>query len=227
MAEGDNLLELQGVVKTFGSMRVLNHVSVSCAPGEIVLLLGANGAGKSTLLRVMAGLTRCDQGQVHRARTTSVGFISHHLLLYNRLSARENLALTATLGECGRDAVARALSTWALDDVADLPVSDLSKGTQARVGLARAFLNRPRLRFLDEPSSNLDDRGVELLRAAIKQAEEKPSATVVATHDVHRLQGLGTRVVVMSRGEIVGDSGPGAAQGEIDRVVHLYRESNR
>lgn len=225
MAAAEPLIEANSICKSFGPKRVLRSASLSCGQGEVVLLLGANGAGKSTLLRIMAGLSRADGGSIRRASGASLGFLSHHLLLYSRLSVRENLSLFASVSGAGSEAVHAAIECWGLDSLADRPVSELSRGNQARVGLARTYLGSPRIRLLDEPSGNLDDRGVEALRGAVLAGGD--AATVLATHDLHRLGDLATRVVVMRAGEIALDSGRATAPEGISRAISLYRETNR
>lgn len=227
MAVGEPLVVLRDVSKTFGSLRVLNRVSLSFSSGEVVLLLGANGAGKSTLLRVIAGLARHERGEVTRQSGVSVGLMSHHLMLYNRLTAQENLSLFCKVSGVSRDSVGAAIREWGLSEAVNTPIGELSRGNQARVGLARTFLTSPAIRLLDEPSSNLDERGVELLKNAVQSSRGADAVTIVATHDLHRLRDVATRVVVMNRGEIVADSGAGSPTGEVDRMVALYRESNR
>lgn len=225
MAAAEPLLEATSITKSFGPKRVLSNASLACRPGEVLLLLGANGAGKSTLLRIMAGLSRADSGTVRRVAGASLGFLSHQLFLYGRLTVEENLALFSAVSGSGSEAARIAIDGWGLAAVADCPVAELSRGNQARVGLARAFVGAPQVRLLDEPSSNLDDRGVDTLKAAIVGGGE--AATVLATHDLHRLSGLATRVVVMRSGEIVADSGSAASEQGIAQAIALYRDTNR
>jgi ABC-type multidrug transport system ATPase subunit len=227
MAVGERLVTLRDVSKTFGSLRVLNRVTLSFSAGEVVLLLGANGAGKSTLLRVIAGLARQERGEVSRTPGTSVGLMSHHLLLYNRLTVHENLSLFRKVSGVPCESVDAALGEWGLSEAIRTPVGELSRGNQARVGLARTFLNSPAIRLLDEPSSNLDERGVELLKSAIRANRGGAVLTIIATHDLHRLRDIGTRVIVMNRGEVVADSGAGSPASQVDHMVAVYRESNR
>ena len=227
MAGTEPLIEARNISKAFGPARVLKGVSLTCRAGEVVLVLGANGAGKSTLLRIFAGLLRSDGGEMRREPRKPAGFVSHHLFLYSRLTVRENLSLFGALAGVDSSSVEVALVFWELSELAGTLVGDLSRGNQARVGLARAFLAAPALRLLDEPSSNLDERGVELLKRAIKGGGSSEAVTILATHDLHRLADVGTRVVVMSRGEIVADTGFGAALAEVAQAMEIYRESNR
>jgi ABC-type multidrug transport system ATPase subunit len=221
------VLEVKDVTKTFGSLSVLKRLSLSCGSGEVVLIVGANGAGKSTLLRAIAGLAHPDSGSVIR-NTTRIGFLSHHLFLYGRLSVRENIKLFASVQ--GASEWSDVVSRLELSKVVDRPVSELSKGMQARVGIARAFLGSPELILLDEPTSNLDEKGTSLLLGEIARRRSETNARstfLIATHDLHRMASIATRVVVLADGNVVADSGDGATPDTISRVLDRYREVNR
>jgi ABC-type multidrug transport system ATPase subunit len=201
------VLEARNVTKAFGSFTALRRLSLSFSPGEVTLLVGANGAGKSTLLKLLSGLLRPDSGEVVSSHK-QVGFFSHHLFLYGRLSVRENLELFGAVR--GIRDIDKYLGEMDLLDVASRPVSELSKGTQARVGIARALLGSPDLVVLDEPTSNLDERGTLLLLGAMKRVRrvsQGKAIFVVASHDLHRLTGVSSRAVVLSGGEVALDSG--------------------
>lgn len=221
------MLELKDVTKTFGSLSVLKRLSLSCGSGEVVLLVGANGAGKSTLLRAIAGLSRPDSGSVTRD-TTRIGLLSHHLFLYGRLSVRENIKLFASVQ--GASEWSDVVSRLELSKVVDRPLAELSKGMQARVGIARAFLGSPELILLDEPTSNLDEKGTSLLLGEIERRRSETNARstfLIATHDLHRMASIATRVVVLADGNVVADSGAGASRETIAHVLDRYREVNR
>ncbi len=221
------MLEVKDVTKTFGSLSVLKRLSLSCCSGEVVLLVGANGAGKSTLLRAIAGLSRPDSGSVIRD-TARIGFLSHHLFLYGRLSVRENIKLFASAQ--GASEWNALVSRLELSKVIDRPVAELSKGMQARVGIARAFLGSPELILLDEPTSNLDEKGTSLLLGEIERRRSEANARstfLIATHDLHRMAAIATRVIVLADGNVVADSGAGASRETIAHVLDRYREVNR
>ena len=227
MVESEPVIQARNVSKTFGAVRVLNRLNLSFVAGEITLLLGANGAGKSTLLRILAGLARADSGSIDRTMGR-IGFLSHQSFLYSRLTVAENIKLFSEVTE--RQQVEPILSRWGLSASAKILVGDLSRGTQARVGLARAFLASPEVLLLDEPSSNLDERGTELLLTAMRDERERAGSklvSIVATHDLHRLRSIADRIVVLSAGEVLADTGSKATPDDIDRIVGFYREANR
>ena len=221
------MLEVKDVTKTFGELSVLKRLSLSCGPGDVTLLVGANGAGKSTLLRIIAGLSRPDSGSLVRS-TDRLGFLSHHLFLYGKLSVRENVRLFASVGGVPRSE--QLIERLELSDVVDRPLAELSKGMQARVGIARAFLGQPELVLLDEPTSNLDEKGTALLLAEIQRRQFETDGrcvTLIATHDLHRMASIATRVVVLADGKVFADSGSGASVETIAQVLDRYREVNR
>jgi ABC-type multidrug transport system ATPase subunit len=221
------VIELKNVSKAFGPLSVLRKLSLSVQAGEVVLVVGANGAGKSTLLKTMAGLCKVDSGSAS-CGTKKIGFVSHNLFLYGRLTVRENLQLFSSASGCDFDP--SLLKVFDLEGVASQSVATLSKGNQARVGIARAFIDRPELILLDEPTSNLDEKATSLLLSAIsrRMTDSQGGVSVVfATHDIHRVAHLGTRVVVLDRGAVIDDTGPCAPREGIDTVLGRYREVNR
>jgi ABC-type multidrug transport system ATPase subunit len=164
---------LDGVSKLFGSFAALRQVSADLVPGRCYVLLGENGAGKSTLLRILAGLLRPSFGKAtvfgalepHDARQR-IGYMSHAPMLYDELTAQENLRYFGSLYP-GRACLspAEALLQVGLDP--DLPrtLGQYSQGMRQRTSLARVLLSVPELLLLDEPFSNMD---VESARQMVK-----------------------------------------------------------
>ena len=220
------LILLKDVSKSFGAEPALRSVSLSCEAGEIVLLLGANGAGKSTLLRVIAGLARCDSGSVTVQRTPVIGFCSHHGFLYWKLSVRENMNLTEGALGISKSEVQHMSDIWGISAYMNKEVRELSKGMYARVALARSFLGDPKVLLLDEPSSNLDEEGTDILRQMLEQDRAK-RVVVSATHDISRLRDVSTRTVVMRRGVIHADSGDSGDLSARNSVIEQYYGANR
>jgi ABC-type multidrug transport system ATPase subunit len=229
--EGSALLEARQISKRFGAQVVIRDLSLVFNAGEVVLLLGANGAGKSTLLRILAGLSRADRGSVSKHQDCQVGFSGHHTALYSKLSVKENLGLYASLKSEGwpdsQEMLRKTLLDWGLNDLSASPVSEVSRGTQSRASLARALMGDPRVLLLDEPSSNLDEQGTEILKAVISKKRAANCLTIVATHDLSRLRDIATRVVVMERGAVVADSLLASDGASFNKTIDRYLSGNR
>ena len=157
---------LSGCSKVFGAFPALRNITVSFAQGSSILLLGENGAGKSTLLRLIAGLIAPTRGSVsvfgHAPDTqrSRIAYMSHAPMLYDELSAIENLHYFAGLYRDGGCACVgnpeMALRAVGLDPFLKRPVGQYSQGMRQRTSLARVLQSDPQLLLLDEPFSNLD-----------------------------------------------------------------------
>ncbi|HEX9200207.1 MAG TPA: ABC transporter ATP-binding protein [Acidobacteriaceae bacterium] len=156
------------VSKLYGTFAALRKVSVEFAVGSSTVILGDNGAGKSTLLRMLAGLIAPSRGTVQvfgdepRKRRSRIAYMSHDAMLYDELSAIENLRYYARLqgvGQCDCGCTASpemALRAVGLDPALTRPVGQYSQGMRQRASLARVLQTDPELLLLDEPFSNLD-----------------------------------------------------------------------
>lgn len=208
------LVAAVGVTRRFGATTALDGIDLTVAAGEPVALFGINGAGKTTLLRIVSGSLRPDGGTIlidgadlRRSPASArgrIGILSHHTLLYDDLSARENLEFFGRLHGIG-DPAARAttmLEEVGLEERADEPVRGFSRGMQQRVALARALLHEPPLLLLDEPSSGLDLRSSDRLRAALRETAGRGVTWVLATHDLDEGLELCPRWVALDRGRV-------------------------
>lgn len=210
------LLAIHGLERRFGALVALHGVSLTVAPGEVVLLLGPNGAGKSTLLRCIAGLARPSKGRVEvsgrnvhadpEARRP-LGLLSHQSFLYEDLTARENLRFAAELH--GLDSVAsrveHALADARLTSRADSRVFGFSQGMLQRLAIARATLHDPALLLLDEPFTALDAAAARSLRDRIAAERDAGRAVVCVTHEPAELWEIASRVIVLRGGVVVAD----------------------
>jgi ABC-type multidrug transport system ATPase subunit len=226
-----SFFSLTSINKSFAGNQVLRDLSVSFNLGERVLVLGANGAGKSTFLRVCAGLARPERGSVTasggRVLPRSLGYFGHLPLLYAELSVRENLELAQKLAGV-EEHTEELLEEWGIKSHAEVRLSNLSKGLQARASLARAFLHQPKFLFLDEPTSALDEASVAILKNAIAKNDARHQGgalTCIVTHDVARLRDFATRVLVLKNGIVFADTGTSALSHS--HVINDYLSSNR
>lgn len=231
MASEAPVLEVRGLTRRYGRVRVLKGVDLSIMPGEVVALLGPNGAGKTTLLRVLAGLARAEDGVVlvrgrHPAAAPlearrAIGFVEHRSLLYGELTPRENLAFTARLFGLARGAVDAAIERLEIGKHVDRPVASLSRGMVQRTSVARALLHAPSILLLDEPFSGLDLPSAARLMALLAARRAEGVAILLVTHQPEEAWELITRMAVLYGGRIVHDGARPALPAEATR---LYRE---
>jgi ABC-type multidrug transport system ATPase subunit len=173
------------------------------------VLLGENGAGKSTLLRVLAGLLRPTMGRVsvaggppHLARER-IGYMSHAPMLYDELSAEENLAYFADLYHsqpCLRPE--DALRTVALDPELGRPVGQYSQGMRQRTSLARVLLPKPELLLLDEPFSNMDIASARQMLDLLRRLRNDGCCVVLTTHQRDLAEPLADYLLTMQAGAL-------------------------
>ncbi len=181
---------LDRVSKLFGSFAALRQVSVDLEPGRCYVLIGENGAGKSTLLRILAGLLRPSFGTVrvfenlepHEARAR-IGYMSHAPMLYDELTAQENLRYFASLYP-GRQNLspAEALRQVGLDPDLTRPFGHYSQGMRQRTSLARVLLPVPELLLLDEPFSNMDVESARQMVQLLAGFRQGNRTIVITTH---------------------------------------------
>ncbi len=229
---------LTEVSKLYGSFAALRKVSVAFSVGSSTVILGDNGAGKSTLLRMLAGLISPSRGSVHvfgaepTEQRRRIAYMSHEAMLYDELSATENLRYFASLqsdGGCGCSCTASpemALRAVGLDPTLTRPVGQYSQGMRQRASLARVLQTDPELLLLDEPFSNLDVESahhmVDLLLdfrtwpvqsplPAQPNSATNPSVTpsirartiILTTHQAHLAEPLAESTMTMRAGSIV------------------------
>lgn len=207
-------MEADGLVRTFGGRRAVDDVSFTLAEGECLALFGPNGAGKTTLLRLLAGLLSPSAGMCRvggaalrdgPAARAQVGLISHSSMLYQALSARENVEFAARMyGLADPAGAARnALDAMRVRDRAESPVRLLSRGLQQRVSIARAIVHAPRLILCDEPYTGLDDAGSAALTDALAERRAGGAALLLVTHNLGEGLALASHAAVMQRGRFV------------------------
>jgi sulfonate transport system ATP-binding protein len=214
---------VDGVVRRFGDRVVLDHLCLTIADEELVVLLGPSGCGKTTLLRLMAGLDRPDGGTVEVPVRRAIVFQGDRLLPWQR--ALRNV----TLGLRGPDATQRAQAALAEVGLAGRERAwpkELSGGEAQRVALARALVSEPELVLLDEPFAALDAITRLRMHTLVRALQRKhQAAMLLVTHDVDEAIALADRIVVMSQGRI-GTSHP-VTLSAAEREVSAAREELR
>src|SRR6266567_4926627 len=196
-----------GVVKQFGRFAALRGVTAEFAPRKLYVVLGDNGAGKTTLLRTIAGLARPTRGEVSvlgtknlRSIRGEIGYMAHPSLLYDEMSAMENLRYFA--GLYGVEAArCREVISWVkLDPDLERPVGQYSQGMRQRLSLARALLNNPKILLLDEPFSNVDAHSATDMVRLLAHTRDAGKTIFVVTHQAALLEDAADEFVWMQDG---------------------------
>jgi ABC-type multidrug transport system ATPase subunit len=201
---GQPLLAARGVGRRFGQTTALHPVDLELWEGEGLALVGANGAGKSTLLSLLAGALEPSMGAIDRRKGVRVGWAPQRPAQYGRLSARENLELFARLeGEPDpEEASARLLREFDLPGEAS-PSANLSVGNRQRLNLAIAFLGRPDVLLLDEPTAALDPEQRRRLWERASALREAGGAFAFATQNLDEIERHADRVAALRDGRLV------------------------
>src|SRR5438552_7995656 len=198
------LLTLENVSKLFGRFAALRNFSVTADPGRLYGVFGENGAGKSTLLRIIAGLARPTAGALRFSPAgPRLGYMAHASMLYDELSAMENLRYFASL--CGiRDKrrLQGAIASVGLDPSLERRVGDYSQGMRQRLALARAVLHDPELLLLDEPFSNLDAGSAAAMAQVLGKMRDQGRTVFVVTHQPAHLAEVADESITLAGGTI-------------------------
>ncbi len=218
-----NVLEVDDLHVSYGSVHAVRGVDLAVAEGEIVGLLGANGAGKTSTLEVCEGYRPASSGAVRvlgrdpgdRDLRQQVGVVLQDVGVTPFLSVREVLTRNAAYYARPR-AVADVLALVGLDGKADARVQTLSGGQQRRLDLALGILGSPRLLFLDEPTTGFDPGARRDAWQLVRDLREQGTTIVLTTHYLEEAEALADRVVVMAAGEVVAQGPPAELGGRSD-----------
>lgn len=216
------MLQAQNLVKKYGSLLVVNDVSLHVNKGEVVSIIGPSGAGKSTLLHLLGALDKTDRGRISidgiqlnqltakkqaAFRNKHLGFVFqfHHLL--PEFSAEENVAIPLWINGTGRkEALKKAVSMLekvGLGNKLDNKPSELSGGEQQRVAIARALVNNPSVVMADEPTGNLDSTNAQAIHELFLNLRKELTQTFIMITHNEELAKLTDRILIMRDGRIV------------------------
>lgn len=219
------LVLLDSISKSFGSLQILNDISLSIRPSEITAIVGPSGAGKTTLLQIIGTLLKPDRGQLlidgvnpfalsaqrqAHFRNRQIGFVFQFHQLLPEFTATENVAIPAMIaGMSKKQALQEAeqmLSQLGLADRLKHRPAQLSGGEKQRTAVARALINRPSLILADEPSGSLDtQRKEELIELFLELRDQLGQTFLIVTHDADFAQ-RADRTVSLQDGRIIADT---------------------
>lgn len=206
-------IKVEGLNYWYGDLQAVKDVSFEVLPGEILGFLGPNGAGKSTTIKVLTGQLALKHGSAQilgrevgredpelQAR---IGVSFEEKNLYLDMSALENLNFYASLFGISKPDSMEALQRVGLADRARDRVSNYSKGMRQRLMIARAFINKPFVLFLDEPTDGLDPVTAAAIRKTIKEEADRGAAVLLTTHNMFEADELSDQVAFINEGELV------------------------
>lgn len=206
-------LNVEYVSLTLGGDRLLDSVSLSADPGEVIGIVGRNGSGKSVLFKCIAGLVIPQHGEIEvdgfgvvstRRFPPHLGALIEQPGFIGSLSAFKNLDVLASIqGTIGKNDIIDALREVGLEDVAHKRVRKFSLGMKQRLGIAQAVMERPRLLILDEPTSGLDNSGVQMLRRLVGRLSAQGTTILIASHLAEDIKMMCTRTLHIERGVLL------------------------
>ena len=225
MQSSSNLLETIDLVKRYGNRTVVDRVSYSVHPGEIVGLLGRNGAGKTTSFRITIGMIKPNAGKVlfngedltplpmYKRAQRGIGYLSQEPSVFQRLTVRQNLIAileAMRLGRRERNVRAEGLmEQFGLKHLAGQQARDLSGGERRRLEIARALVTEPQLILLDEPFSGVDPIAVEGLQKEITRLRAEHGIAILLTdHNVRETLSVTDRSYIIHEGQVIAEGAP-------------------
>jgi heme ABC exporter ATP-binding subunit CcmA len=205
-----SIVQLDSLSKLYGSFVALRKISLEFEAGRCYVLLGENGAGKSTLLRVIAGLLKPSEGDISvfgASRPSDVreriGYMSHAPMLYDELSALENLNYFAGLyRERACLEPHAALCAVGLDPALARPTGQYSQGMRQRASLARVLLSQPDLLLLDEPFSNMDAASTRQMLSLLEHQRSDGKTIILTTHQRELAASIADFLLTLQAGSI-------------------------
>ncbi|KAF0194147.1 MAG: ABC transporter-like protein [Bacillota bacterium] len=219
------------VVKRYGKLQALDHVSLSIRKGEILGLLGPNGAGKTTAIRVLAGLIGADSGEImlrgERQDVNNIrlkqhmGLVTQEVTIFEELTAEENLrffgGLYGVKGELLRRRVKETLEFVGLSEYAKKEPGKFSGGMQRRLNIACALVHSPDFLIMDEPTVGIDPQSRNYILESVRCLAQNGTTVLYTSHYMEEVQAIADRIVIMDQGRVIAD---GTLEELIGRIQH-------
>jgi ABC-2 type transport system ATP-binding protein len=209
-------IEVSQVEKTYSTVKAVQGLSFTVAPGQIFALLGPNGAGKSSLIRMLVGLTQADAGEIRvfedgnrmqKIPETSFAYLPEDRGLYPDKSVTDNLTYIGKLRGLTKTQIAEQLAYWLprldLHEKAKDNLSKLSKGNQQKVQLISCLIHQPKLLVLDEPFSGLDPINQEHVLTILNEMKQMGTTIVLSAHQMALVERLADSMLLLNKGQQV------------------------
>lgn len=206
-----SMVSIDALVKSFGSLDVLEGVSTQIPRGQVTAIVGPNGSGKTTLIKCILGLVRPDAGMITVDGTTldgdwryreRIGYMPQAARFPENLSAREVLGMLKDLRGHPDNTDEELIERFDLEPELDKPIRTLSGGNRQKVNAVTAFLFRPNLIILDEPTAGLDPAASSVLKDKIQNAQAQGTTFILTSHVMSELEELASHLAFLLRGTI-------------------------
>ena len=212
-----NMIEVEGLTRRFGDFTAVDHISFTVEKGMVFGFLGPNGAGKSTAIRMLCTLLCPTEGKARVVgfdivREQSqvrqhIGLVAEKIILYDQLTAEENLTLFGRLNNLPEERIKEAIDKWLgrlhMEAWRKNRVGTFSTGMKQRINVARALLHPPHVLFLDEPTLGLDPQTTHAIHEFILELREEGITIVLTTHDMLEAEALCQRIAIIDQAKIV------------------------
>lgn len=208
-------IETRNLTKVFGRNYALQGVDLKMMPGDFLTIVGPNGAGKTTLIRCLAALTKPSSGSVllggqelgngAAELRRSIGLVTHQPMLYDSLTAAENLRFYGRMYDVPRveERVQQMINYVGLRHRLHDPVRSFSRGMRQRLSIGRALMHAPRVMLLDEPYTGLDYQATEMLRSLLQEMADAGPTVIMTTHNLERAVDGEGQLAILVRGRIM------------------------
>lgn len=210
------MIEVEGLTRRFGQFTAVDHVWFQVEKGEIFGFLGPNGAGKTTTMRMLCTLLRPSEGSARVAGfdivkvpdkvRQHIGLVAEKLILYDQLTAVENLTLFGRLNSLSETEIKKGVDSWLnrlhMEKWRNHQVGSFSTGMKQRINVARALLHHPDVLFLDEPTLGLDPQTSRAIHEFILELSQDGITVVLTTHDMAEAESLCQRIAVIDKARI-------------------------
>jgi len=227
------MIEVKGLTKSFKDVDALKGVSFKVPKGEVLGLLGENGAGKTTTLRILATMLKPTKGTAilngydilknQQAVRREIGILfGGESGLYDRLTARENIAYYAELNDISKEEIKERIDylTKILDmeEYIDRRVGKFSKGMKQKVAIARSIVHNPPIMLFDEPTSGLDVTAARTIHSFIEECRREGKTVIFSSHSMVEVEKLCERVAIIHKGNII-------EEGSIEQLKTKYNKN--
>lgn len=230
-----SIINVQNISKKYGEKTVLDNISLEIPVGETVAVVGPNGTGKTTLLEILMTIRKVDSGNVTILGKNAneqkivdeirskIGVMLQEGGMYNYIKLKEALDLFASFYSIGKEKIDKLVEYFELKPYLNTKFEKLSGGWKQRFLLAIAFLHDPDLIFLDEPTTGLDPKAIQLVWDKIKGGEQKNKTILVSTHSMEEVDKYCDRVIVLNKGKVVENDTPAKIKEKLN--VNFFSEA--